>query len=89
MPKSLAAGSNQPVIVTSLEVLEWIKPKWPEMFISEKINIQLRQVPGKLILIIISYISSEIPGIITRKPSDGSEERGKTEKKDFFYAFLD
>lgn len=51
------------------------------MFISEKINIQLREVLGKLVLIRISYISSEIPGILNRKPNDGSEERGKTEKK--------
>lgn len=90
MPKSLAAGSNQLVMVTSLDVLEWIKPKWPEMFISEIINIQLREVLGKLVLIKISYIPSEIPGILTRKPNDGSEERGKTEKKNwFFYPFLD
>lgn len=51
------------------------------MFISEIINIQLREVLGKLVLIKISYIPSEIPGILTRKPNDESEERGKTEKK--------
>lgn len=40
----------------------------------------MRDVLGKMVLIIVSYIL-KIPGLLIRKPKDGSEERGKTEKK--------
>lgn len=35
-------------------------------------------------LIIISYFSLTIPGILIKKTNYGSEERGRTEKKIFF-----